>query len=42
MLAWEPWVRHDALQLATARLDRAGIMKGANPTTIVWADKESS
>ena len=41
MLSWEPWVRHDALQLATARLDRAGIMKGANPTTIVWADKEN-
>jgi precorrin-6Y C5,15-methyltransferase (decarboxylating) len=42
MLSWEPWTGQDALQLATARLDRAGIMKGANPTTLVWADKENS
>ncbi len=41
VLSWEPWVGHDALQLATARLDRAGIMRGANPITILWADKEN-
>ncbi|MHB1344594.1 MAG: precorrin-6y C5,15-methyltransferase (decarboxylating) subunit CbiE [Thermoleophilia bacterium] len=41
VLSWEPWVAHDALQLATARLDRAGIMRGANPITILWADKEN-
>lgn len=41
VLSRGPWVRHDALQLATARLDRAGIMRGANPITILWADKEN-
>ncbi len=41
VLSWEPWVHHDAIQLATARLDRAGIMRGANPITIQWADKEN-
>lgn len=41
VLSWEPWAGHDAIQLATARLDRAGIMRGANPITILWADKEN-
>ncbi|MHB0981246.1 MAG: precorrin-6y C5,15-methyltransferase (decarboxylating) subunit CbiE [Thermoleophilia bacterium] len=41
VLSWEPWAGHDAIQMATARLDRAGIMRGANPITILWADKEN-
>ncbi|MBU2602989.1 MAG: precorrin-6y C5,15-methyltransferase (decarboxylating) subunit CbiE [Actinobacteria bacterium] len=40
LLSWEPWMGLDAVQLATAHLEKAGIMRGANPVTIVWADKE--
>lgn len=40
LLSWEPWSGLDAVQLATAHLEKAGIMRGANPVTILWADKE--
>lgn len=40
LLSWEPWSGLGAVQLATAHLEKAGIMRGANPVTIVWADKE--
>ncbi len=40
LLSWEPWSGLDAVQLATAHLEKAGIMRGTNPVTILWADKE--
>lgn len=42
LLKKPPWVGFDALQLSSARLDRAGILKGMNPVTLLWADKEAS
>ncbi len=38
-LGVRPWAGFDALQLASARHDKAGIMKGMNPVTFMWADK---
>ena len=35
-----PWTGFDALQLSSARRDRTGIMRGMNPVTLLWADKE--
>lgn len=42
LLTQAPWVGFDALQLSSTRLDRGGIMKGMNPVTLFWADKEGS
>ncbi|MCZ7664018.1 MAG: precorrin-6y C5,15-methyltransferase (decarboxylating) subunit CbiE [Thermoleophilia bacterium] len=39
LLCDPPWADFDALQLSSARLDRAGIMRGMNPVTLLWADK---
>jgi precorrin-6Y C5,15-methyltransferase (decarboxylating)/cobalt-precorrin-6B (C15)-methyltransferase len=39
VLSTSPWTAFDALQLSSARLDRAGIMRGMNPITLLWADK---
>jgi precorrin-6B C5,15-methyltransferase / cobalt-precorrin-6B C5,C15-methyltransferase len=40
LLRERPWVGFDALQLSSARLAEAGIMKGSNPVTLLWADRE--
>jgi cobalt-precorrin-6B (C15)-methyltransferase len=40
VLSSPPWTGFDALQLSSARLDRAGIMRGMNPITMLWADKQ--
>ena len=42
VLSAPPWTGFDALQLSSARLDRAGIMRGMNPITLLWADKEEA
>lgn len=40
-LLQEPlWTGFDAFQLSSARLAEAGIMKGANPVTLIWADRD--
>ena len=40
VLSAPPWTGFDALQLSSARLDRVGIMRGMNPITLFWADKD--
>jgi len=42
VLSASPWTGFDVLQLSSARLDRAGIMRGMNPITLLWADKEDA
>jgi precorrin-6Y C5,15-methyltransferase (decarboxylating) len=42
LLAVPPWTGFEALQLSSARLERSGIMKGMNPITLFWADREGS
>ncbi len=39
VLGSAPWRDFDALQLSSARLERAGIMRGMNPITLLWADR---
>jgi precorrin-6Y C5,15-methyltransferase (decarboxylating) len=41
LLRRAPWARFDALQLSSARLERGGIMKGMNPVTLLWADRQA-